>query len=286
MTDVVTNAREAFSRCEQLRRSGHRIGFVPTMGALHEGHISLVRAAEDHGATKSVMSIFVNPLQFGPTEDFSRYPRTFEADIAKATAAGVDFVYAPAPASMYPPGFETHVEVEQVTRRFEGQFRPTHFRGVTTVVLKLFMAIGPCVAVFGRKDYQQWKTLERMTLDLDLPIEVVGAPILRDADGLAMSSRNRYLDQTARARALAIVRGLRAAFDAHGAGLRSPSALAALVRKEVERDFDRIDYVESAAPDSLGELDGDTNEQVLLVAAHLGTTRLIDNLCLGRDSRP
>jgi pantoate--beta-alanine ligase len=232
------------------------------------------------------MSIFVNPLQFGPTEDFSRYPRTFEADLAKASAAGVNFVYAPTPATMYPPGFETHVAVEHVTRRFEGQFRPTHFQGVTTVVLKLFMAIGPCVAVFGRKDYQQWKTLERMTIDLDLPVEVIGAPILRDADGLAMSSRNRYLASPERARALAIVRGLRAAYDAHAAGLRNPSTLSALVRQEVACDFDRIDYVESAAPDSLGELTEDTSEQVLLVAAYLGTTRLIDNLCLGRDSRP
>jgi pantoate--beta-alanine ligase len=286
MTDVLTSPRALFARCEELRRTGKRIGFVPTMGALHDGHLSLVEQCNQHGADVRIMSIFVNPMQFGPSEDFSRYPRTFDADLERARSAGVDLVYAPTPAVMYPQGFESHVEVEGVTKRFEGVFRPTHFRGVTTVVLKLFMAVGPCVAVFGRKDYQQWKTLARMVSDLDLPVEVVGAPIVRDPDGLAMSSRNRYLSPEARTRALAIVRGLRGAHDAHAAGERDPQRLASLVRAEVERDFDRIDYVDSAEPDSLAELNAPSDEQVLLVAAHLGSTRLIDNLCLGRDPRP
>jgi pantoate--beta-alanine ligase len=286
MTDVVSSPRELFARCEALRHAGKRIGFVPTMGALHDGHLSLVDACSARGADVRIMSIFVNPLQFGPSEDFGRYPRTFAADLERAQSAGVDIVYAPTPDVMYPPGFESHVEVERVTARFEGVFRPSHFRGVTTVVLKLFMAVGPCVAVFGRKDYQQWKTLERMARDLDLPVEVVGAPIVRDADGLALSSRNRYLDADARAKALAIVRGLRSAYDAHAAGERAPARLSALVRHEVERSFDRLDYVDSVEPDSLAELSGPADEQVLLVAAHLGSTRLIDNLCLGRDPRP
>jgi len=286
MTDIIRDPRALFARCEAERKRGAKIGFVPTMGALHDGHMSLVRACDAHGATLRVLSIFVNPLQFGPSEDLARYPRTFEADLEHCQAHGVDIVYAPAPETMYPAGFQTQVEVPAVSARFEGSFRPTHFRGVATVVTKLFTAVGPCVAIFGRKDYQQWKVLVRLVEDLNLPIDVVGAPILREPDGLAMSSRNRYLDGPARARAVAIAEGLRAAYDAYAGGTRDPQELAALVRARIAPVFDAIDYIEAADPDSLEPLSEAREHQVILVAARLGATRLIDNLELGHDARP
>jgi pantoate--beta-alanine ligase len=286
VTEIIHEPRELFARCEVERRAGKRVGFVPTMGALHDGHMSLSHGCTERGATLRVLSIFVNPLQFGQNEDFGRYPRTLDADVARCREHGVDIVYAPSGEQMYPRGFQSHVEVEQLTTRFEGVFRPTHFRGVTTVVAKLFAAVGPCIALFGRKDYQQWRVLERMTHDLDLPVELVGAPIVREPDGLAMSSRNRYLDAPARTRALAIVQGLRAAFDAYSAGERAPERLAQLAREHISPQFDRIDYVEAAHPETLEPLSGPSDRMVLLVAAHLGTTRLIDNLELGHDARP
>jgi pantoate--beta-alanine ligase len=285
MTEVIHEPGELFARCEAERRAGRRVGFVPTMGALHDGHLSLVEGTRTRGARFHVLSIFVNPLQFGPTEDFGRYPRTFDADLQRCRAAGVDVIYAPSPEAMYPKGFQTHVEVGELTKRFEGSFRPAHFRGVTTVVCKLFTAVGPCVALFGRKDYQQWKVLERMARDLDLPVELVGAPIVREPDGLAMSSRNRYLDAPSREKALAIASGLRAAHDAYESGQRDPATLAALVQAPIEKAFDRIDYVEAADPETL-EPATTGDRVVLLVAAHLGKTRLIDNLELGHDPRP
>jgi pantoate--beta-alanine ligase len=286
MTEVIHEPGELFARCEAERRAGRRVGFVPTMGALHDGHLSLVAGTKARGARACVLSIFVNPLQFGPTEDFGRYPRTFEADLERCRAAGVDIVYAPSPEAMYPKGFQTHVEVAELTRRFEGTFRPTHFRGVTTVVCKLLTAVGPCVALFGRKDYQQWRVLERMARDLELPVELVGAPIVREPDGLAMSSRNRYLDAPSRVRALAIAEGLRAAHDAFESGQRDPATLAALAEAPIAKAFDRIDYIEAADPETLEPIAGPAERAVILVAAHLGNTRLIDNLELGHDPRP
>ncbi len=286
MTTIVREPRELFARCESARKQGERIGFVPTMGALHDGHMALVDEAARRGATLQVVSIFVNPLQFGPNEDFARYPRTFDDDVARCRARGVAFVYAPTPESMYPEGFQTHVEVTGTTARWEGAFRPEHFRGVTTVVAKLFMAVGPSVAVFGRKDYQQWKTLERMVRDLDLPIDIVGMPTVREADGLALSSRNRYLDAERRTRALAIAYGLSRAHDAFAAGERSPALLASLAREPIAQLFDRIDYVAAVDPETLEPLEAERDQVLLLVAAHLGATRLIDNLVLGSDPRP
>jgi pantoate--beta-alanine ligase len=286
MTRVVETAMEQFTRCEEARRDGERVGFVPTMGALHDGHLSLVAASERCGATFKVVSIFVNPLQFGPSEDFARYPRTFADDLARCRQAGVDLVYAPAPEAMYPVGFQSAAEVRELTKHFEGAFRPDHFRGVSTVVLKLWNAVGSCVSLFGRKDYQQWRVLSRLALDLDLPVEVVGADIVRESDGLAMSSRNRYLDPEARTRALAIAEGLRAAHDAFATGERSPAVLGELARSPIARAFDRIDYVAVANALTLEPIDAPSDEMVVLVAAHLGATRLIDNLQLGRDRRP
>jgi pantoate--beta-alanine ligase len=286
VTTVIESPQELFERCELVRRGGGKVGFVPTMGALHEGHLSLVRACGQYGSDFRVLSIFVNPLQFGPHEDFARYPRTFDADLARCREAGVDVVYAPSVAAMYPAGFSSQVEVSGITGWLDGEFRPGHFRGVSTVVLKLWNAVGACVALFGRKDYQQWRVLSRLALDLNLPVQVVGADIVRETDGLAMSSRNRYLDASERARALGIVRGLRAAYDAYARGERDPAGLVALVRKPVEAAFDRIDYIAAAHPDTLEPIALASEAMVILVAAHLGGTRLIDNLELGRDPRP
>jgi pantoate--beta-alanine ligase len=286
MANMLRDARELFERCERARHQGARVGFVPTMGALHDGHLALVDEATRRGASLRVVSIFVNPLQFGPSEDFARYPRTLEADVQRCEGRDVDIIYAPPPERMYPPGFQTHVEVEQVTQRWEGQFRPTHFRGVTTVVTKLLLAVGPCIAVFGRKDYQQFKTLSRLVHDLDIPVEIVGMPTVREPDGLALSSRNRYLDEAARGRALAIARGLRKAHDAWARGERAPAVLSRLAREEIAAAFDRIDYVEAVHPETLEPLEAAQDEILILVAAHVGNTRLIDNLVLGQDTRP
>jgi pantoate--beta-alanine ligase len=286
MATIVRDARELYAHCEQARHEGNRIGFVPTMGALHDGHLALVGEARRRGASVNVVSIFVNPMQFGPTEDFARYPRTLEADVARCEAEGVDFIYAPPPERMYPPGFQTHVEVERVTQRWEGAFRPAHFRGVTTVVTKLLLAVGPCLAVFGRKDYQQFKTLDRLVLDLGLLVELVGMPTVREADGLALSSRNRYLDAERRQRALAIANGLRHAHAAYRAGERDAARLTEVARAPIAAAFDSIDYVASVDPETLEPLDGPHDAQLLLVAAHVGGTRLIDNTRLDQDAPP
>jgi pantoate--beta-alanine ligase len=201
MAELVTSPRALFAATETLRKQGERIGLVPTMGALHAGHLTLVDAARAAGATRIVVSIFVNPLQFGPNEDLAKYPRTLADDIARCDQRGVDIVYTPTPEQMYPTGFQTHVEVEQLTQAHEGPIRPQHFRGVATVVTKLLCATGPCVAAFGRKDFQQLRTVQRLARDLDLPVEVLECPTQREADGLALSSRNRYLSPEQRERA-------------------------------------------------------------------------------------
>ena len=285
MIEVIDGPRALRAACDALRQGGARVGFVPTMGALHEGHLSLVDAARAHGAGPVVVSIFVNPLQFGANEDFGKYPRTFARDLELCESRGVALVYAPDRAAMYPDGFQTHVEVGALTQGFEGAARPTHFRGVTTVVAKLLSAVGPCVACFGRKDYQQWRVIERMVLDLDLPFEIVGCPIAREPDGLAMSSRNRYLDPDQRARATAIIEGLRAADRAWRAGERRGDALVELARAPIAERFDAIDYVTLADAHTLVPCGADAaQDSVLLVAARVGATRLLDNAQLGRDA--
>ncbi len=285
MIQVIDGPRALRAACDALRQGGARVGFVPTMGALHEGHLSLVDAARAHGAGPVVVSIFVNPLQFGANEDFGKYPRTFARDLELCESRGVELVYAPDRAAMYPDGFQTHVEVGALTQGFEGAARPTHFRGVTTVVAKLLSAVGPCVACFGRKDYQQWRVIERMVLDLDLPLEIVGCPIAREPDGLAMSSRNRYLDPDQRARATAIIEGLRAADGAWRAGERRSDALVELARAPIAERFDAIDYVTLADAHTLVPCGaGAAQDSVLLVAARVGATRLLDNAQLGRDA--
>lgn len=288
MTELVHAPAELRAACESARARGAKVGLVPTMGALHAGHLSLVEEAKRRGCDHLVVTIFVNPLQFAPHEDFDRYPRTLEDDLAGCRAAGVHTVFAPERGAMYPPGFATGVAVSRLTEPLEGAFRPGHFAGVTTVVAKLFGLAGACTAVFGRKDYQQWKVLERMARDLDLPVEVVGAPIVREEGGLALSSRNRYLSREQRERALGIVTGLRAAARAFADGERDRARLSGLAREPIDARLDRVDYVALADADELTPLEGSAvpERALLAAAAHLGSTRLIDNVVLGEDPIP
>jgi pantoate--beta-alanine ligase len=284
MIEQIDTARALFARTDALRLRGERIGLVPTMGALHAGHFSLIDALRAAGATRIVVSIFVNPLQFGPNEDLAKYPRTLEADMAGCERHGADIVYTPTPASMYPTGFQTHVEVEQLSLEHEGPRRPGHFRGVATVVSKLFTATGPCVAAFGRKDYQQLQIVQRLTRDLDLPVEILACPTLRETDGLAMSSRNRYLTPEQRAKAAAIYRGMHDASKAFAAGERDAAVLVTMGQAPIAEHFDSLDYVTLADADSLASAQGEAPARsVLLIAARLGTTRLIDNCLLGEE---
>lgn len=285
MTRIAREPADFRRACDEARGNGRRVGLVPTMGALHAGHLSLVDEARRRAGFVA-LTIFVNPLQFAEGEDLARYPRSFERDLEECRAREVDLVFAPESTSMYPAGFQTSVVVGEVTQPLEGTFRPTHFEGVTTVVTKLFNLTGPSVAVFGRKDYQQWKTLERLALDLDMPVEVVGCPIVREADGLALSSRNRYLGRSERDRALGIVTGLRSAYDAWTNGERDPSTLRRLAEEPVRARFDRIDYVAAVDPETLGSIERTPSRLLIAVAGHLGETRLIDNVVLGEDPRP
>jgi pantoate--beta-alanine ligase len=284
---ILTSPDEARRTVERIRRSGKRIGFVPTMGALHEGHLALVREAKKR-ADEVMVSIFVNPTQFGPNEDFARYPRDLEGDVKKVSSAGASIVFAPEAPAMYPPGERTRVRVTHLTDHLCGPFRPGHFEGVATVVTKLFSISGECVAVFGRKDYQQLRVIQRLVADLFLPIEVVGHPIVREADGLAMSSRNAYLSASDRARALALSRGLFAAARAFTQGTRRAGDLVRICRDIVAPAADTIDYVTLADADALVpfEKEATVDRALLAVAARIGTTRLIDNFVLGEDTLP
>lgn len=261
---------------------GTRLGLVPTMGALHEGHMSLMALARAD-ADLVIASIFVNPLQFGPNEDLSRYPRPIEADIAKLEAAGVDALFLPGVEDMYPEGASTLVEETMVSGPLCGATRPGHFRGVTTVVLKLFNLVQPHVALFGQKDAQQCAVIERMVRDLDVPVEIRRGPIVREADGLALSSRNVYLSADDRAAAPLIHKSLRAVAAAHAAGEHDAEKLAQ-IGLAVLAQSERIkpQYWEVRDPESLGAITTvGARGALCAVAAHLGTTRLIDNLVIG-----
>ncbi|MBK7399535.1 MAG: pantoate--beta-alanine ligase [Myxococcales bacterium] len=271
----------------EARAKGRRIAVVPTMGALHAGHLALCTEARRH-ADLVVTTIFVNPTQFGPSEDFGRYPRTLDADLAACARVGVDVVFAPDdPSVIYPEGDQTRVRVPEVARWFEGEIRPHHFEGVATVCLKLFHIVGPGTAVFGRKDYQQLQVIKRLVRDLFLPVTIVGHPTQREADGLALSSRNVYLSKQDREAALAIPRGLAAAVRAFSSGERRIEELERLARAEVAGSARSVDYVSCAHPDDMTPLAGTAPDRVLLaIAARYGTTRLIDNVVLGEDPGP
>lgn len=260
-------------------RAGRSLGLVPTMGYLHEGHLSLVRAARDENDLVAV-SIFVNPTQFGPNEDFTRYPRDEERDLQLLRDAGVHAVYLPTPSDIYPPGYQTYVSVEEVTRRLEGAARPGHFRGVTTIVLKLFTASEADRAYFGRKDAQQLRVIQRMVKDLDLGIEIVPCPIVRESDGLAMSSRNVYLSPEQRSAALVLSRSLGIARDRFERGLRDAEALRGIVTREIAAEpLGELDYVSLADDVSLDELNGKITKPALLsLVVRFGATRLLDNV--------
>jgi pantoate--beta-alanine ligase len=286
--DRIAEPADFRNACDAARARGARVGFVPTMGALHEGHLALAREAKRRAGWVAV-SIFVNPTQFGPGEDFERYPRDLEGDVEKLRGVGVDAVFCPRAAAMYPPGDATRVRVEPLARALCGPVRPGHFEGVATVVTKLFALAGPCVAVFGRKDYQQLQIIRRLAADLWLPVEVVGLPTVREPDGLAMSSRNAYLSPPDRARALAIARGLADCHRLFAAGERAAGALRRAALAPVEAAADSVDYVTVADADSLEPLEGDAQapaRALVAVAARFGKTRLIDNLVLGEEGPP
>jgi pantoate--beta-alanine ligase len=259
-------------------RSG--LGLVPTMGALHAGHLSLVRAAKSRCGSV-VASIFVNPTQFGPSEDFAKYPRSFDADCAALAGEGVDVVFAPTVEEMYPKGEATWVTVEGVSERLDGGSRPGHFRGVTTVVAKLFHVIEPDAAFFGQKDAAQLAVIRRMVRDLNFPVEVVGCPIVREADGLAMSSRNVYLSVEERRRALVLRRALQSAESAFRAGESDAARLRENGRAVIAREQGvRLDYFEVVDPETLKPVDRIARPALVAVAAYVGSTRLIDNVVL------
>jgi pantoate--beta-alanine ligase len=265
---------------DDARARHQRIALVPTMGALHTGHVSLLEAARRR-ADRLVLSIFVNPTQFGPKEDFARYPRDLRADLELAAPAGVDLVFAPTVAEMYPAGHQTTVRVEQLERALCGPFRPDHFAGVATVVCKLFNIVRPDLAFFGEKDFQQLAVIRRMVLDLDLRVEVVGAATVREADGLALSSRNRYLSAEDRARARGLSAGLFAARARFAAGERRAAELLSVAQAIIHPAVDRLDYLELDDAESLQPVLGAiTRPAVLAVAGFVGTTRLIDNVRL------
>ncbi|AKX92970.1 pantothenate synthetase [Moorella thermoacetica] len=262
------------------RQRGLSIGLVPTMGYLHEGHLSLARAARQQNDVV-IMSIFVNPTQFGPNEDFARYPRDLERDRELAAGAGVDAVFAPAVEEMYPAGYATYVQVEGLTEVLCGASRPGHFRGVTTVVSKLFNIVQPDRAYFGQKDYQQALVIKRMVRDLNFPIEIITIPTVREADGLALSSRNKYLTPEQRRSALSLHRALHLGSDLIKAGERE----AAVVRRAMEKEITawpetRIDYVAISDADTLKPLEKIAGRVLLALAVWVGNTRLIDNVVL------
>ena len=263
------------------QKEAHRpIALVPTMGALHEGHLSLIRRAKQE-ADAILVSIFVNPIQFGPKEDLDKYPRDFEGDCKKAESAGASAVFAPTPEEMYPEGFQTHVSVGPLSECLCGKSRPTHFGGVCTVVLKLFLASGCDIALFGQKDYQQYQVITRMVNDLHVPVKLISCPIVREADGLALSSRNTYLTADARKAALSLPRALDAVADAWSKGERNLKVLLQPVGDAIAKAGGRLDYAEIRTAEGLKEFGEKADcDAVLAAAAVFDGVRLIDNRLL------
>ena len=276
---TVTTIADVRALARRWRQAGERIVFVPTMGNLHAGHVSLIEAARAHGE-RFVASIFVNPMQFGPNEDFAHYPRTPERDEQMLRAAGCDLMFMPDVAEMYPNGSQraTRVEVPGLSGILCGEFRPGHFAGVTTVVAKLLHIVEPDAAVFGEKDYQQLTLIRRMVRELCMPIEIIAAPTVRDADGLAMSSRNQYLTDPERARAPALYRALRAAASRIEAGERAYEGIESEGLRALESEGLRVDYFAVRRAEDLGPPTPECRHLVVLTAAHLGKARLIDNV--------
>lgn len=278
---IIADPRSFQELCLEFKRKGLTIALVPTMGALHEGHKSLMDAGRKL-ADKLLVSIFVNPTQFGPSEDFTRYPRTFEEDCALAGDCGVDVIFAPESSAMYGPTHATWVEVPALAENLCGKSRPGHFRGVCTVVLKLFNLAQPDIALFGEKDRQQLCILKKMAEDLNLPLTVRGCPTVREADGLALSSRNKYLSAEERRQAAQIIKGLRLADELFRKGERASAILSAAVRDywRVNIPNGEIDYLEFVHPESLAPLENLNETAVVAAAVKFTSARLIDNLVL------
>lgn len=278
--EIVRNPRDMQALSRAWREVGLQIACVPTMGYFHEGHLALMRYGREAG-DRLVVSLFVNPTQFGPTEDLERYPRDLERDAALAREVGVDVLYTPAAADMYPEGYQTYVTVEGLSQGLCGTSRPGHFRGVATVVLKLFNQVQPHLAIFGEKDYQQLQVIRRMAADLDLPVTVVGRPIVREADGLALSSRNTYLTPEERQSALCLYRGLQAARRLTSNREKSREKILGVVRQLIEQTpHTRIDYLDLVHPETLAGMETLQGEARLSLAVWVGRTRLIDNMLL------
>jgi pantoate--beta-alanine ligase len=278
--EVIDSVQRMQETSEALRMSGKTIAFVPTMGFLHEGHLELMRVGKKH-CDKLIVSIFVNPTQFGPSEDYDKYPRDTEGDLKKTREVGVDIVFFPPVHEMYPDGFQTNISVTNVTRHLCGLSRPGHFDGVTTVVAKLFNITKPHIAIFGQKDYQQLTVISRMVKDIDMDLQVLGVPTIRENDGLAMSSRNKYLNAEQRKSALCLKSSLDLAQEMLDEGEKD----AAVIRKAIEsfvrsHPFTDIDYVTLCHPTTLEDIDVLGNETLLALAVLVGETRLIDNRVL------
>ena len=282
MTDIkiVEKIKDMQALSNRIRKGNKKISFVPTMGALHEGHLSLMREAK-HIGDFLVVSIFVNPTQFGPNEDYKKYTRDLEGDIQKIKEIGVDIVFFPNVKEIYPEGFETYVEVQELQKPLCGQFRPGHFRGVATVVLKLFNIVKPDIAIFGQKDYQQLKIIEKMVRDLHLEIEIIGMPIVRETDGLALSSRNAYLSNGQRAQARALSGALKEINDIYNQGLVNIHDLVNIgTRLLHSSDINEIDYLEIRNGETLESKNQAQSGDLVAVAAKIGNARLIDNIKL------
>lgn len=282
-TRIIESVKEMQSYSENLRLAGKKISFVPTMGYFHEGHLSLMKEARKT-ADCVVASIYVNPTQFGPKEDFSKYPRDFERDVQMAQSVGVDVIYFPSNQEMYPDGYQTYVDVEKVTQNLCGMSRPGHFRGVTTVCCKLFNIIKPHSAIFGKKDFQQLAAINRMVADLNMDLEIIGLQTFREPDGLAMSSRNVYLNKEERSSALTLIGALRLAQKLYAEGERN----AAVLIKEAETliksaQFTDIDYIKICDAFTLEDVNEINGEAVMALAVKVGKTRLIDNSVLGEE---
>ncbi|WP_407114922.1 pantoate--beta-alanine ligase [Bradyrhizobium sp. LMG 9283] len=276
---TITRVAELRRTLAKSRSADQRVGFVPTMGYLHDGHLALIAASQAQ-CDVTVVSIFVNPTQFGPNEDLSTYPRDFLRDEGLCRDAGVAILFAPDAQEVYPSHFETFIEPGDLAKPLCGAFRPGHFRGVATVVCKLFNMVQPDVVFFGQKDFQQCAIVRRMAVDLNLPIEIVTVPTVREQDGLAMSSRNRYLSKEERQRALAINRGLSAALDEFRSGERNVEKLIAIAKGHLEA-VDRLQYLELVDGDTLNSADSPLRRPAALcAAAYVGSTRLIDNVIL------
>ena len=275
---------ETRAACRDARASSKRLGLVPTMGALHEGHLSLVRAAKAQCGAVAV-SIFVNPTQFGPAEDLARYPRQFERDCRLLEKEGVEILFAPPVEEIYRGGAVTWVVVEGLSDKLDGRSRPGHFRGVTTIVAKLFHIVEPDAAFFGQKDAVQLAVIRRMVRDLNFPVEIVACPIVREPDGLAMSSRNAYLNREERSRALVLQRSLQRAQREFQAGERTAAKLISAAKEVFAREPQvRLDYFEIVDPDTLDPVERISQKTLVTVAAYVGTTRLIDNAVLKPES--